>query len=70
MGVVINSLQYSKDVAKVKSLVESTPAVSRYLSHHLRNAIAGAMCAIEIGDREKAMVALEHAIQDLNEVGL
>lgn len=70
MGVIVNPSQHSNDAAKVKSLVESTPVVASHLSHHLRNAIAGAMCAVELGDRKKALVALEHAVQDLNEVWL
>lgn len=58
------------DVEIVKSLVTHNPALPRYLSHHLRNALGGLQAAGMRKDQNALTETIRHIVKDLEQVGL
>lgn len=70
MGAITDHEQHVKDLAEMRAIVESTPVVSRYLSHHLRNSLSVAINALYLNRPKDAIDALEHMVADLSAVNL
>jgi hypothetical protein len=70
MGAIVDHEQHVKDVAEMRAIVELQPVVARYLSHHLRNSLAGAINALHLDRQKDVYDALMHIVADLEAVNL
>lgn len=62
--------QEEEDKREIRSLVEKHQGLSRYLSHHIRNAIMQIDMGIADGNFTEIADARNHIIDDISEVGL
>ena len=61
---------HEKDIQEMKELVEKHPVLKRYISHHIKNSLAGIQCGIALGKPEVIESGTLHILEDLDNVGL
>ena len=63
-------ITHEQDVKEMKKLVEKYPVLKRYISHHIKNSLAGIQCGIALGKPEVIENGASHILDDLDKVGL
>ena len=60
---------YPEQDKAIEELKALSPDAKNFLSHHLRNSLAGVLGGIETGKLDIAKVSAEHIVLDLEKIG-